>query len=93
MLTATAAILSAMSTAAPISLGHPGLTLISDVRRDCSEVVDMVLSKTNGRLLSVKPYDDGCTVTVLVSRDGERPEKVVVRTTYEDVEKIEGNSN
>nr|WP_200991947.1 hypothetical protein [Rhizobium rhizogenes]QCL10579.1 hypothetical protein pC6.5d_686 [Rhizobium rhizogenes] len=63
---------------------HPGLTLVAERASDCSDVVERVLLKTKGRLLSIRPHDDRCTVTVLVPRDGGRPEKIVVRVQYAD---------
>jgi len=50
--------------------------------QDCSSAVDQVLSTTKGRLLSVKPREDRCIVTVIVSHGEQRPEKVVVRVDY-----------
>ncbi|WP_162943980.1 MULTISPECIES: hypothetical protein [unclassified Rhizobium] len=50
--------------------------------QDCSNAVDEVLSKTKGHLLSVKPSDNRCIVTVIVPHGEQRPEKVVVRVDY-----------
>ena len=50
--------------------------------QDCSSAVDHVLSTTKGRLLSVKPRENRCIVTVIVPHGEQRPEKVVVRVDY-----------
>lgn len=65
-------------------LARPKLTLVADRVSDCSDIVDQVISRTKGRLLSIRPHDDRCTVTVLVPRDGDRPQKIVVRVQYAD---------
>ncbi|WP_168879529.1 hypothetical protein [Rhizobium sp. P28RR-XV] len=59
--------------------------------QDCSNAVDEVLSKTKGRLLSVKPRDNRCIVSVIVPHDDQRPEKVVVRIDYADVDDSQDN--
>jgi hypothetical protein len=45
---------------------------------DCTEVVEHVLSKTSGRLLSFRQGAEKCTVIILLQKDGERPEKIVL---------------
>jgi hypothetical protein len=70
--------------AAVIMVPRARLTLISDRIIDCSDVVERVLAKSGGRLLSVRPHGDRCTVTVLVHEDGKRPEKIVVRVDGKD---------
>jgi hypothetical protein len=70
-------ITTALATA--IMLPRPRLTFAADRMIDCSDVVERVLEKSGGRLLSVRPHDDKCTVTVLVHEDGKRPYKLVVR--------------
>ena len=55
--------------------------LISEQTVDCNVAVEDVLSKTGGRLLSLRPHRDRCTITVLVPKSGERPHKVVVRVS------------
>lgn len=52
--------------------------------QDCSGAVDQVLWKTKGRLLSVKPREKRCIVTVIIQHGDQRPEKVVVRVDYTD---------
>jgi hypothetical protein len=64
---------------------RPRLTFASDRVVDCSDVVERVLEKSGGRLLSVRPHDDICTVTVLVHEDGKRPYKLVVKMDSKDV--------
>lgn len=75
--------------AAAIMVPRARLTLISDRILDCSDIAQQVVDKSGGRLLSVRPHDNRCTITVLVHEDGKRPEKVVVRvdskTTPADV--------
>jgi hypothetical protein len=56
-------------------------TLIAEQIVDCNVVAEDVLSKTGGRLLSLRPHPDRCTITVLVPKSGERPHKVVVRVS------------
>lgn len=48
---------------------------------DCSQIVDDILLETDGRLLSVRSHPDRCTVTVLVVREGQRPERKVFRVS------------
>ncbi|WP_285168804.1 hypothetical protein [Rhizobium sp. CNPSo 3464] len=45
---------------------------------DCTDVVEDVLSKTRGRLLSFRQGDEKCTVIILLQKDGERPEKIIL---------------
>ncbi|MFT3999293.1 MAG: hypothetical protein QM684_03585 [Rhizobium sp.] len=59
--------------------------------QDCSNAVDQVLSKTKGRLLSVKPREKRCIVTVIVQHGEQRPEKVVVRVDYTDANNNQEN--
>ena len=59
--------------------------------QDCSDAADEVLSKTKGRLLSVKFGDNRCIVTVIVPHGEQRPEKVVVRVDYTDTDGGEEN--
>ena len=70
--------------AGAVPFERPGPMLVAERVHDCSDVAERVLLKTKGRLLSIRPHDDRCTVTVLVPRDGERPEKIVVRVQYAD---------
>lgn len=74
-----------VALARDISFDRPQPTFIAERISDCSDIVERVLSKTKGRLLSMRPHEDRCTVTVLVPRDGARPEKIVVREQYSDV--------
>lgn len=57
----------------------PRPVLAADRLADCTEVVDKVLSKTGGRLLSFRPGKKKCTVVILMQKAGERPEKVVLQ--------------
>jgi len=70
--------------AGAVPFERPGPMLVAEWVHDCSDVAERVLLKTKGRLLSIRPHDDRCTLTVLVPRDGERPEKIVVRVQYAD---------
>ncbi|MBB5574764.1 MULTISPECIES: hypothetical protein [Rhizobium] len=45
---------------------------------DCTEVVEHIRSKTGGRLLSFRQGAEKCTVIILLQKDGERPEKIVL---------------
>jgi hypothetical protein len=65
--------------AAAIMFPRARLTLISDRILDCSDIAQQVVDKSGGRLLSVRPHENRCTVTVLVHEDGKRPEKIVVK--------------
>ena len=85
MLIASTVVLAAISTSIPASADGLKLTYVG-ARRDCSEIVDRVLLKTKGRLLSIRPHDDRCTVTVLVPREGDRPEKAVFRVEYNNLD-------
>jgi hypothetical protein len=69
--------------AAAIMVPRARLTLISDRILDCSDIAQQVVDKSGGRLLSVRPHDNRCTVTVLVHEDGKRPQKIVVRVDSE----------
>lgn len=46
---------------------------------DCGEAAEEILAKNEGRLLSIRPHDERCTIVVLVTKDGERPRKVIFR--------------
>jgi hypothetical protein len=59
--------------------------------QDCSSAVDQVLSATRGRLLSVKPRENRCIVTVIVPHGEQRPEKVVVRVDYSNADSGQEN--
>ncbi|TAU73099.1 hypothetical protein ELI02_27790 (plasmid) [Rhizobium leguminosarum] len=48
---------------------------------DCSDAADEILMKTEGRLLSIRPHPDRCTVVVLITREGERPQKKIFRVS------------
>ncbi|WP_245496917.1 hypothetical protein [Rhizobium leguminosarum] len=37
--------------------------------------------KTDGRLLSIRPHPDRCTVVVLITKEGERPQKKIFRVS------------
>lgn len=53
--------------------------LAADRLSDCTEVVEKILMKTSGRLLSFRPGKQKCTVVILIRKEGERPEKVVLQ--------------
>ncbi|WP_442222439.1 hypothetical protein [Rhizobium sp. 2YAF20] len=57
----------------------PRPIFVSDQRADCADAVDKVLMKTKGRLLSFRSSKDICTVTILLRKESERPEKIVVK--------------
>ncbi len=59
--------------------------------QDCSNAVDEVLTKTKGRLLSVRPRENRCIVTVIVPHGEQRPEKVVVRVDFNDKDNSQNN--
>jgi len=46
---------------------------------DCTEVVEKVLAKTRGRLLSFRPGKEKCIVVILLRKEGKRPEKFVLQ--------------
>ncbi|MBY5370943.1 hypothetical protein HFO93_29475 [Rhizobium leguminosarum] len=48
---------------------------------DCTDAADQILMKTEGRLLSIRPNADRCTVIVLITREGERPQKKIFRVS------------
>jgi len=50
---------------------------VTDRAVDCTEVVEKVLAKTRGRLLSFRPGEEKCTVVILLRKEGKRPEKFV----------------
>lgn len=82
------AALVGISIAGSALAGQGQVVPAGDRVQDCSNAAEQVLSKTKGRLLSVKPRENRCIVTVIVPHGGERPEKVVVRVDYAD-----GDSN
>ncbi len=82
MIVISPALIIALMGAVPVECHHT--TLVAERVRDCGDVVDRVLLKTKGRLLSIRMHDDRCTVTVLVPHNGDRPEKIVVRVKYAD---------
>ena len=56
----------------------PRATPVTDRPVDCTEVVEKVLAKTRGRLLSFRPGEEKCTVVILLRKEGKRPEKFVL---------------
>ncbi|MBX4949816.1 hypothetical protein HJA95_09565 [Rhizobium binae] len=46
---------------------------------DCGQMAEEILANNDGRLLSIRPHDDRCTIVVLVTKEGERPRKVIFR--------------
>lgn len=71
--------------------GQGQVAQIGDKAQDCSNAVDQVLSRTKGRLLSVKPRENRCIVTVIVPHGEQRPEKIVVRVDYADTDSNQEN--
>lgn len=67
------------------------MALAHDKIQDCSNAADEVLSKTKGWLLSVRPRENRCIVTVIVPHGEERPEKIVVRVEYADTDTNQEN--
>lgn len=53
--------------------------------------MDQVLSTTKGYLLSVKPRENRCIVTVIVPHGEQRPEKVAVRVDYTNADNSQEN--
>lgn len=68
-----------------IVLPRPRLAYAGDRIIDCSAIADHVVEKSGGRLLSIRPHAQDCTVTVLVHEDGKRPHKLVVKVDSKDV--------
>lgn len=64
---------------------------VGDQIRDCANAADRVVSETHGRLLSVKPRENRCIVTVIVQHGEERPQKVVVRVDFTDTDSNQDN--
>ncbi len=73
---------SLVATATWVPRGR--LMLVSDPIVDCSDIAERVLLKSGGRLLSVRPHKDRCTVVILVHEEGKRPHKIVVKVDYPD---------
>ncbi|MGV4791971.1 hypothetical protein [Rhizobium sp. F40D2] len=46
---------------------------------DCSEAAEDILANNDARLLSISNHEDRCTIVVLVTKEGERPRKVIFR--------------
>lgn len=68
----------------------PQAIFVSDQPSDCADVVEKVLIKTKGRLLSFSSTKDKCTVVFLLDKDGERPEKVIIKVDRNKIfDKIE----
>ena len=84
-------VLVGISIAGSALAGQEQVVQFNDKIHDCSNAADRVLSKTNGRLLSVKPRENRCIVTVVVQNGGERPEKIVVRVDYADTDSNQDN--
>ncbi|MFS8049773.1 hypothetical protein [Rhizobium sp. BR 314] len=84
--------LAGLSIAGVALAGQGQVIQLGDKVRDCSNAADEVLSKTKGRLLSVKPRENRCIVTVIVPHGEQRPEKVVVRVDYIDADNNTENS-
>ncbi|NTJ64462.1 hypothetical protein G6M50_09915 [Agrobacterium rhizogenes] len=56
---------------------------------DCADIVDEVLGKTNGRLLSFRSDEKKCIITILQTREGKRPEKIVLEFDRQDAVRYE----
>ncbi|WFU12025.1 hypothetical protein QA646_18945 (plasmid) [Rhizobium sp. CB3090] len=69
-------IVSVLATPANAQALRPAPAM--DRLADCTDVVEHVLSTTRGRLLSFRQGDEKCTVIILLRKDGERPEKIVL---------------
>lgn len=85
------AALVGISIAGSALAGQGQAARIGDKIPDCSNAADQVLSKTKGRLLSVKPRENRCIVTVIVPHGEQRPEKVVVRVDFTDSDNNQEN--
>lgn len=85
------AALVGISIAGSALAGQGQVVPVADKIQDCSNAADQVLSKTKGRLLSVRPRDNRCIVTVIVQHGEQRPEKVVVRVDYIDTDSNQEN--
>ncbi len=73
-----------------LHVGAPQPTFVSDQPLDCADVVEKVLIKTKGRLLSFSSTKDKCTVIFLLDKKGERPEKVILKVDRNKIfDKIE----
>ncbi|NTJ77699.1 hypothetical protein G6M50_07785 [Agrobacterium rhizogenes] len=57
----------------------PQPAFVSDQPLDCADAVEKVLIKTKGRLLSFRSTKDKCIVIFLLDKEGERPEKVILK--------------
>ncbi|ENN88115.1 hypothetical protein RHSP_39017 [Rhizobium freirei PRF 81] len=85
------AALVGISVAGSALAGQGQVVPVTGKIQDCSNAADQVLSKTKGRLLSVRPRDNRCIVTVIVRHGEQRPEKVVVRVDYIDADPNQEN--
>lgn len=84
-------ILAGILIASTASAGQSQIAQSTYGIQDCSNAAEQVLSKTKGRLLSVKPRENRCIVTVIVPHDKQRPEKVVVRVDYTNADNSQEN--
>lgn len=76
MIVATASIVLAL---APSGRPQEGFDLVQAKIVDCGEAAEEILANNDARLLSIRPHDDRCTIVVLVTKEGERPRKVIFR--------------
>ncbi|MBN8952930.1 MULTISPECIES: hypothetical protein [unclassified Rhizobium] len=83
--------LAGISIAGSALAGQSQVVQSTDKVQDCASAVDQVLSTTKGRLLSVKPRENRCIVTVIVPHGEQRPEKVVVRVDYNNADSGQEN--
>ena len=71
-----AALVSAQLAFVPPGSAQWGIEMAQARIVDCGEAAEDILAKNDARLLSVRPHDGRCTIIVLVTKDGERPQKI-----------------
>lgn len=76
-MTVMAAMTSITLAISPPGWAQEAITLVQAKIVDCGEVVEDVLPKKDARLLSIRSQDDCCTIVVLITKEGERPRKVI----------------
>ncbi|WP_334543917.1 hypothetical protein [Rhizobium leguminosarum] len=72
----------AAMVSAPLAFVRPGgaqwgIEMAQARTVDCGEAAEEILEKNDARLLSIRPHDDRCIIIVLVTKDGERPQKII----------------
>lgn len=78
-MTVMAAMTSITLAVSPPGWTQEAITVAQAKIVDCGEVVEAVLPKEDARLLSIRSHDDRCTIVVLITKEGERPRKVIFR--------------